>query len=112
MSDPILTKVEKCLAAWDAFRASGERQPAPLYCNEHNDWERQHNEIADAWRDAWRALIATVPTTQQGAIALIDAFLLYQEADFDRTQYSELLTRLKAFLQSAAQPLKRCGSLA
>ena len=43
-----------------------------------------------------------VPTTQQGAIALIDAFLLYQEADFDRTQYSELLTRLKAFLQSAA----------
>ena len=102
MSDPILTKVEKCLAAWDAFRASGERQPAPLYCNEHNDWERQHNEIADAWRDAWRALIATVPTTQQGAIALIDAFLLYQEADFDRTQYSELLARLKAFLQSAA----------
>jgi hypothetical protein len=43
-----------------------------------------------------------VPTTQQGSIALIDAFLLYQEADFDRTQYSELLTRLKAFLQSAA----------
>jgi hypothetical protein len=41
-----------------------------------------------------------VPTTRQGAIALIDAFLLCQEADVDR-QCSELLARLKAFLQSA-----------
>ena len=102
MSDPILAKAEKCLAAWHAFRASEQRQPVPLYCTEHDKWERQHNEVASAWRDAWCDLLATVPTTQQGAIALIDAFLLYQEADFDRTQYSELLARLKAFLQSAA----------
>ena len=102
MSDPILAKAEKCLAAWDAFMALGYRQPVPLYSTEHDEWERQHNELAGAWRDSWCDLLATVPITQQGAIALIDAFLLYQEADMDRTQYSELLTRLKAFLQSAA----------
>jgi hypothetical protein len=44
----------------------------------------------------------TSTASQQGAIAMIDAFLLHQEADMDRTEYSELLTRLKAFLQSAA----------
>jgi hypothetical protein len=102
MSDPVLAKVEKCRATWDAFMASGQRQPVPLYCTEHDEWQLQHNELAGAWRDAWCDLLATVPTTQQGAIALIDAFLLYQEADMDRTQYLELLTRLKAFLQSAA----------
>jgi len=102
MSDPILAKAEKCLAAWDAFTASGERQPVPLYCTEHDKWERQHNEVAAAWRDALCDLIATVPTTRQGAIALIDAFLQCQEADMDRTQCSELLARLKAFLQSMA----------
>src|SRR5262252_11175357 len=97
MSDPVLAKAEKCLAAWDAFIASGQRQPGP-----HDEWERQHKEIAGAWRDALCDLLTTVPTTRQGAIALIDAFLLYQEADMDRTQCSELLARLKAFLQSAA----------
>ena len=102
MSDPILAKAEKCLAAWHAFRASEQRQPVPLYCTEHDKWERQHNEVASAWRDAWCDLLATVPTTQQGAIALIDGFLLCQETDMDPTQYSKLLTRLKAFLQSAA----------
>ena|SRR6266480_1829487 len=100
MSDPILAKAEKCLAAWDAIRASGQRQSVPLYCTKHDEWERQHNELAGAWRDALCDLLATVPTTQQGAIALIDAGLLYQEADMDRTQYSELLARLKAFLQN------------
>jgi hypothetical protein len=66
MSDPILANAEKCLAAWDAFRASGERQPVPLYCTEHDEWERQHNEVAGAWRDALCDLLATVPTTRQG----------------------------------------------
>ena len=102
MSDPVLAKAEKCLAAWDAFIASVQRQPGPLYCTKHDEWERQHKKIAGAWRDALCDLLATVPTTRQGAIALIDAFLLYQEADMDRTQCSELLARLKAFLQSAA----------
>jgi len=99
MSDPTLAKAEKCLAAWDAFRALGERQPVPLYSTEHDEWERQQNKVADAWRDALCDLLATVPTTLQGAIALIDAGLRYQ-ADMDRTQYSELVARLKAFLQS------------
>ena len=99
MSDPVLAKAEKCLAAWDAFIASGQRQPGPLYCTKHDEWERQHKEIAGAWRDALCDLLATVPTTLQGAIALIDAGLRYQ-ADMDRTQYSELVARLKAFLQS------------
>jgi hypothetical protein len=102
MSDPILAKAEKCLAAWDDFMASGQRQPVPLYSTEHDEWERQHNEVAAAWRDALCDLLATVPTTRQGAIAQIDAFLLDQEIDIDRTQCSELLARLKAFLQSAA----------
>ena len=93
MYDPILAKAEKCLAAWDAMTASGERQPVPLYCTEHNKWERQHNEVAGAWRDALCDLVATVPTTRQGAIALIDAFLLCREADMDRTQCSELFAR-------------------
>jgi hypothetical protein len=102
MSDPVLAKAEKCLAAWGAFIASEQRQPVPLYCTEHDKWERQHNEVAGAWRDALCDLVATVPTTRQGAIALIDAFSLCQEADMDRTQCAELLARLKAFLQSAA----------
>jgi hypothetical protein len=102
MSDPILAKAEKCFAAWNAFIASEQRQPAPLYCTEHDNWERQHNEVAAAWHDTLCDLVATVPTTRQGAIALIDAFLPCQEADMDRTQCSELLARLKAFLQSAA----------
>src|SRR5262249_37763735 len=75
MSDPILAKAQKCLAAWDALRAFGERQPVPLYCTEHDEWERQQNNLADAWRDALCDLLATVPTTQQGAITLIDAGL-------------------------------------
>ena len=99
MSDPTLAKAAKCLAAWDAFKALGERQPVTLYCTEHDEWERQQNKVADAWRDALCDLLATVPTTLQGAIALIDAGLRYQ-ADMDRTQYSELVARLKAFLQS------------
>ena len=102
MSDPVLAKAKKCLAAWEAFIASEQRQTVPLYCTEHDQWARQHNEIAGAWRNALYDLLATMPTTRQGAIALIDVFLLYQEADMDRTQCSELLARLKAFLQSAA----------
>jgi hypothetical protein len=102
MSDPILAKVEKCTAAWEAASASSQRQPIPLYCAAHDKWELQHNEVARAWRDAWRDLLSTPPTTRQGAIALIDAFLLYQGAEVDRRQYSELLARLKAFLQGAA----------
>ena len=31
---------------------------------------------------------------------MIDAFLLYLEADTDRSHYLELLARLRAFLQS------------
>jgi IS5 family transposase len=102
MSDPILAKAEKCLAAWNAFTALDQRQPVPLYCTEHDEWERQHNEAVSAWRYAWCDLLGTVPRTQQGAIAIIDAFLLYQEAGIERTQFAELLKRLKAFLQSAA----------
>jgi hypothetical protein len=102
MSDPVIAKALKCLAAREAFIASEQRQPVPLYCTEHDQWERQHNEVARAWREALCDLVATVPTTRQGAIALIDAFLLCQEADVDRTPCSELLARLKAFLQSAA----------
>ena len=99
MSDLVLAKAEKCLSAWDAFTASGKRQPVPLYCTEHDQWERRHNKVAGAWREALCDLVATVLTTRQGAIALIDAGLRYQ-ADMDRTQYSELVARLKAFLQS------------
>jgi hypothetical protein len=102
MSDPILAKVEKCAAAWEAFSASSQREPLPLYCPEHDNWERQHNEVAATWRDAWCDLLATPPTTRRGAIALIDAFLSYQGAEADRRQYSELLARLKAFMQSTA----------
>jgi hypothetical protein len=102
MSDPVIAKALKCLAAREALIASEQRQPVPLYCTEHDEWERQHNEVAGAWREALCDLVATVPTTRQGAVALIDAFLLCQEADVDRTQYLGLLARLKAFLQSAA----------
>jgi hypothetical protein len=101
MSDPILAKVEKCTAAWETVRASSQHEPLPLYCPEHDKWQLQHNEVARAWRDAWSDLLATPPTTRQGAIALIEAFLLYQGAEVDRREYSELLARLKAFLQSA-----------
>ena len=101
MSDPVLAKAEKCLAAREAFIASEQCQAVPLYCTEHDQWERQHNEVAGAWRDALCDLVATVPTTRQGAIALIDAFLLYQEVDTDRGHYSELLARLRAFLQTS-----------
>ena len=101
MSDPILAKVEKCTAAWEALSASSQRQPLPLYCPEHDKWERQHDEVAGAWRDAWCELLATSPTTRQGAIALIDAFMFCQ-GEVDRREYSQLLARLKAFLQSAA----------
>jgi len=102
MSDPVLAKAEKCLAAREAFIASEQCQAVPLYCTEHDQWERRHNKVAGAWREALCDLVATVLTTRQGAIALIDAFLLCQKADTDRTQCSELLARLKAFLQSAA----------
>ena len=74
--DPILTKAEKFMAAWEVFRASAQRQPLPLYCNEHNKWERRHDEVSGAWGDAWRDLVATQPTTRRGAVALIHAFLL------------------------------------
>ena len=101
MSDPILAKVEKCMAAWEVFSASGQREPLPLYCPEHDKWQRQHNEVAGAWRDAWRDVLATVPTTRLGAIVLIDAFLSYQEANADRSHYLELLARLRTFLQTS-----------
>jgi hypothetical protein len=101
MSDPILAKVEKCTAAWETVRASSQHEPLPLYCPEHDKWQLQHNEVARAWRDGWSDLLATPPMTRQGAIALIEAFLLYQGAEVDRREYSELLARLKAFLQSA-----------
>jgi hypothetical protein len=98
MNDLILAKIEKCLVAWEAFRASGQREPLPLYCHEHDKWRWQHAEVTAAWRDAWCDVLATVPTTRQGAIALIDAFLLYQQDDTDRSHYSEVLARLRAFL--------------
>jgi len=101
MSDPILHKTEKCMAAWEAFRASGQREPLPLYCHEHDEWQRQHNEVTDDWRVAWCDVLATVPTTRRGAIELIDAFLLYQEADTDRSQYLRVLAQLRAFLHAS-----------
>lgn len=100
MSDPILGKIEKCLAAWEVLSASSQREPLPLYCYEHDKWQRQHNEDSSAWWDVWCDALATVPTTQQGAIALINAFLMCQKGDVDGTQYTELLARLRAFLQS------------
>jgi hypothetical protein len=100
MSDPIVAKIKKCLAAWEVLRASSQREPLPLYCYEHDNWQRQHNEHVSAWWDAWCNSLAMAPTTQQGAIALIDVFLQCQEADMDRTQYTELLARLRTFLQS------------
>jgi hypothetical protein len=53
MSDLILAKAEKSMAAREAFRASGQREPLPLYCPEHDNWQRQHDEVAAEWRDAW-----------------------------------------------------------
>ena len=100
MNDPILAKIEKCLTAWKVLSASSQREPLPLYCYEHDNWQRQHNEVIDAWSDAWCNALAMVPITQQGAIALIDVFLLCQQADMDRTQYTELLARLRTFLQT------------
>jgi hypothetical protein len=94
MSDPILTKAEKCMAAWEVYRASSEREPIPLYCPEHDKWQRQHDEVTADWRDAWCDVLATVPTTRQGAIALNDAFLLHQGPDTDRRHYVELVARL------------------
>ena len=102
MSDSILAKVEKCMVAWEAVSASSQREPLPLYCPEHDKCQLHHDELALAWHDAWCDLLATPPTTRQGAIALIDAFLLYQGPEVDRNEYSELLARLKAFLHSAA----------
>ena len=101
MSDPILAKVEKCTAGWEALSASSQCQPLPLYSPEQDKWERQHDEVTDAWRDALCDLLATSPTTRRGAIALIDAFLLCQ-GKVDRREYSQLLAQLKAFLESAA----------
>ena len=97
-----MSDLEKCTAAWEAVSASSQREPLPLYCAEHDKWELQHNEVARVWRDACCDLLATPPTTRHGGIALIDAFLLYPGAEVDRRQYSELLARLKAFLQGAA----------
>jgi hypothetical protein len=44
MSDPILAKIEKCMAAWEVFSASDQREPLPLYCPEHDKWQRQHKK--------------------------------------------------------------------
>jgi hypothetical protein len=101
MNDPILAKIKKCLTAWEALSASSQREPIPLYCPEHDKWQRQHDEVTADWRDAWRDLLATVPTTRQGAIALIDACQLDQGVDTDRCHYVELLARLKEFLQTS-----------
>jgi hypothetical protein len=101
MSDPMLTKAEKCMAVREVLRAPSQCEPLPLYCPEHDKRQRQHNEVAANWNDAWCDVLATVPTTRQGAIALIDAFLLYQEAYTDRRHYVELLARLRAFLQTS-----------
>jgi hypothetical protein len=104
MADPILAKIKKYLAAWEALSASSQREPIPLYCPEHDKWQRQHDEVAVNWNDAWCDVLATVPTTRQGAIALIDAFLM-QGADTDHYADTghcvELLARLKAFLQTS-----------
>jgi hypothetical protein len=99
MNDPILAKIKKCLAAWEALSASIQREPIPLYCYEHDQWQQQHDEVTAGWRDAWRDALATVPTTRQGAIALIDAFLMHQGADTGHCV--ELLARLKVFLQTS-----------
>jgi hypothetical protein len=101
MNDPILAKIEKCLAAWEVLSASSQREPLPLYCPEHDKWQRQHDEVTADWRDNWRDALATVPTTRQAAIALIDAFLLHQGADTGQGHYVELLAQLKAFLQTS-----------
>jgi hypothetical protein len=101
MADPILAKIKKYLAAWEALSASSQREPIPLYCPEHDKWQRQHDAVTADWRDVWYDVLATVPTTRQGAIALIDAFLLDQGPDTDRCHYVELLARLKAFLQTS-----------
>jgi hypothetical protein len=65
-----MSDLEKCTAAWEAVSASSQREPLPLYCAEHDKWELQHNEVARVWRDACCDLLATPPTTRQGAIAL------------------------------------------
>ena len=102
MSDPVLAKAEKCLSAGTPSRlranASRFRYIVPSTINGNGSTTKSLPLGVMRCVD----LVATVPTTRQGAIALINAFLLCQEADMDRTQCSELLARLKAFLQRAA----------
>jgi hypothetical protein len=47
-------------------------------------------------------MLITTPTTRQGAVALIDAFLMSESEDMDRELCLELLARLRGFLQSVS----------
>jgi len=102
MGDAILAKIEKCRAAWTSLSNVSSCEPNELQSPAHEQWEGLQNKIGSEWGAAFWDMLMTTPTTRQGAVALIDAFLMSEGEAMNRELCFELLARLRGFLQSAA----------
>ena len=95
--DPAFTAIDRHKLARGAFWACRLREPA-LTAPEYR--EEVHEGLGDASRDAYRAMLGTPPTTDDGAAALIRAFLEYEgEQTNDIECAAPLLKSLLAYLE-------------
>lgn len=107
-ADPVYAGIEavkvahaKDLATCSAEPVSSNGRPAsgtPAY----KAWEAAHDAASGAAVDAMEDLLAIVPTTAAGAIAMIDAFIQCEGPGFGDDMADHLIGSLRAFLAGEA----------
>ena len=112
--DPVLAAIELTANAWQRFVTSCDREPkdahhgkAAILSSAYAKWQAVHDDICQDWDSAYTVMLATPPTTAEGAAALIGAFLRYERALGTRLENAApLLQSLLAYLEGgeAANP--------
>jgi hypothetical protein len=91
-ADPVIAEVHRCKAAWEQYSAACEDEPLD---------DIAEGEAANQWREAFDDLLAVRPTTQQGAVALIDQFLSSElDGCMDQADAVALIENLRGYLQA------------
>ena len=100
--DPIFALIERHKACNAAF-SSVLREPG----QDRDEWRRREDEASDVERDACGEMVATVPTTLAGLLAL----LRYVEHEHARGETLLDESELEELLSAAVSALERIGGV-
>jgi hypothetical protein len=107
VDDPIFTKIKAARAAWDAYGATCRREPVTATgelasdTDQYARWRDEESAVGDEFEEALADMLATTPTTRQGAAELIKC-LLKTERDLLDDRVVALIEHLQVFLLAAA----------